>query len=120
MNKDIIKKENIKITLIEDETEYYTRRDENCYFEIKIRKSALSKLHRIAEVEITENCSMTRREKEILRYLALGLNNEQISSEMNISIHTAKAHVHRVFEKLDVQGRTEAVVKAIKYNLIKV
>ena len=61
---------------------------------------------------------MTNREIQVLKYLAEGLNNQQISELMNVSVHTIKAHIHNIFEKLAVQGRTEAVVKAIKGNLI--
>ena len=61
---------------------------------------------------------MTNREIQVLKYLAEGLNNQEISKLMNLSVHTIKAHIHNIFEKLSVQGRTEAVVKAIKDNLI--
>lgn len=61
---------------------------------------------------------MTEREIEVLTHLCGGLNNQQISEIMNISVHTTKAHVHSIFTKLCVHDRTQAAVKAIKYHLI--
>lgn len=96
--------------------------DENCCFEIRVKKSFLLRL--ISEVSSSSgkasvsNIIMTNREIQVLKYLADGLNNIEISEKMNVSVHTIKSHIHNIFEKLAVDGRTQAVVKAIKDNLI--
>ena len=62
--------------------------------------------------------SLTKRELEALKLLALGKTNSQIASEMIVSINTAKAHVGSIFEKLCVTDRVQAAVKAAKANLL--
>lgn len=58
------------------------------------------------------------REEQVLRYLALGLRNTQIASMMDLSIKTVEAYITRIFTKLDVRTRTEAVRKAHNYGLV--
>ena len=62
---------------------------------------------------------LTEREKEVLYFLVQGLNNTQIAGKLMVSIHTVKAHVCSIFAKLNVTGRVQAAVKAIKLGLIK-
>jgi two-component system, NarL family, response regulator LiaR len=62
---------------------------------------------------------MTDREKEVLALLVEGLSNGEIGVRLNISPSTAKFHVGNVISKLGVNGRTEAVVVAMKYHLVK-
>jgi LuxR family maltose regulon positive regulatory protein len=53
--------------------------------------------------------SLTDKEQEVLFLLAEGLPNRQIAMRMHISIGTVKTHLHRVYEKLQVKGRWEAI-----------
>ena len=95
--------------------------ESECCFEIRVKKSFFEKFLLECNLSAFSDASgivMTNREIQVLKYLAEGLNNQQISELMNVSVHTIKAHIHNIFEKLAVQGRTEAVVKAIKGNLI--
>ena len=61
---------------------------------------------------------LTRRESEILRYLAAGLSNREVAAAINLSEGTVKNHVSSILAKLDVRDRTRAVLKAIDYGLI--
>lgn len=61
---------------------------------------------------------LTRREREILRLLAQGLTNREIAEELTIVVGTVKAHNHNIYGKLDVNNRTEAVVRAQEMGLI--
>lgn len=54
---------------------------------------------------------LTRREQELLGLLAQGYLYKEISARLGISLHTVKAHLHTIYEKLHVHSRTEAVVK---------
>lgn len=60
---------------------------------------------------------LSKREYEILLLMARGLSNQEIASEMYLSIHTIKTHVSNIFSKLDVKRRTQAVVKARELGL---
>ncbi|MCP4360439.1 MAG: response regulator transcription factor [Chloroflexi bacterium] len=61
---------------------------------------------------------LTEREREILTLMAQGLTNPQIAQELVISDSTVRFHTHNIFNKLQVQRRTEAVVVAMQNNLI--
>ncbi|MDV5170403.1 response regulator transcription factor [Photobacterium rosenbergii] len=50
---------------------------------------------------------LTTKEQDICRLVLSGLNNKQIASEKNISIHTVKSHVHNILTKLSVSSRSE-------------
>jgi len=52
---------------------------------------------------------LTRREKQILRLMADGLSNKQISTTLVIEVSTVKNHVHNILVKLDVHSRVQAV-----------
>lgn len=61
---------------------------------------------------------LTNREIEILSLLVKGLSNNQISNKLEISHKTVKTHIFNIFNKLDVQDRLNAVLKAIKNGWI--
>jgi len=52
---------------------------------------------------------LTNRESEILALLSEGLSNKEIADRVSISYDTVRAHLHHIYEKLHVRGRTEAV-----------
>lgn len=61
---------------------------------------------------------LTEREYEVLRLLVKGRSNTEIAKELIVSVHTAKAHVCSILQKLCVDDRVQAAVKAIKENII--
>ena len=64
------------------------------------------------------NTILTERELEVLRLIVDGKNNKEISEQLNITIHTAKAHVCNIIQKLAVDDRTQAAVKALRDGLL--
>jgi DNA-binding NarL/FixJ family response regulator len=62
--------------------------------------------------------SLTPREREIIRYVAEGLENETIATRLFISPHTVKTHINRTMQKLGVSGRAQLVRIAYEYDLI--
>ncbi len=108
---------NFRIILVDD----FDTDMSDCFIEIKIKKSLLNSfISSDSAHNFPKNISITKREMEVLKQLAKGLNNTQISNELNISLHTTKAHIRNIFSKLSVQDRTEAVVVAIRDKLINV
>ena len=61
---------------------------------------------------------LTARERDILRLLAKGYDNQTIADELFISLKTVKTHVSNILAKLEVDDRTQAVVYAIKHHLV--
>jgi two-component system, NarL family, response regulator LiaR len=68
----------------------------------------------------SERSSLTQRELDVLRAAARGLANKQIANELNMSPRTVQTHLTRIFAKLGVVSRTEAVLAAMKQGLVRV
>jgi DNA-binding NarL/FixJ family response regulator len=65
---------------------------------------------------IDESELLTQREKETLKLLAKGLRYKEIAIELNIGMETVRSHARRIYEKLQVQSRTEAINKIMGTN----
>jgi LuxR family maltose regulon positive regulatory protein len=61
---------------------------------------------------------LSQRELEVLRLIAQGLSNREISERLFLAVDTIKGHNRRIFGKLMVQRRTEAVAKARSLNIL--
>jgi len=66
----------------------------------------------------TDAIGLSKRELEVLELMAGGLSNDEIANRLFVSLNTIKTHSSRVFEKLDVKRRTQAVEKARRLQLI--
>jgi DNA-binding NarL/FixJ family response regulator len=64
--------------------------------------------------------SLTDRELDVLKLVAKGLSNREISEELYISENTVKNHVRNILEKLHLHSRMEAVVYAMREKLLDV
>ncbi|HEY0665941.1 MAG TPA: response regulator transcription factor [Gallionella sp.] len=62
--------------------------------------------------------SLTKREEEVLTYIAKGFNRAEIAGQFGVSIHTVATHVRTIYSKLDISSRAEATVEAIRRGLI--
>lgn len=60
--------------------------------------------------------NLSPRENEILQLLSKGLLYKEIAEQLSISISTVRQHIHKIYEKLHVQNRTEAINKAMRKN----
>jgi DNA-binding NarL/FixJ family response regulator len=64
-----------------------------------------------------EACELTTREREALEALMQGLSNEQIADALHLSVGTVKNHLTKIYEKLNVASRAEAIVRAHSMRL---
>lgn len=62
---------------------------------------------------------LTDRELEVLRHIAAGARNRDISAELNVSIKTIEFHIGNIFTKLAAKSRTEAVVRAWQAGMLQ-
>ena len=61
---------------------------------------------------------LTEREFEVLKHLVSGKSNTEIAKELIVSVHTAKAHVCSILQKMCVNDRVQAAVKAVKEGMV--
>ena len=61
---------------------------------------------------------LSKRELEVLQLMAIGLSNQEIADSLFVSLNTIKTHVSKLFEKLDVKRRTQAIEFAKRERLI--
>ena len=62
--------------------------------------------------------SLSPRELEVLQLIAQGFSNQEIGKRLFLALDTVKGHNRRIFEKLQVQRRTEAIARARELGLI--
>lgn len=69
-------------------------------------------------ISVKDCYNLTTQEKRVLILLSSGLSNSSIAKKLNISINTTKVHVCSILQKMKVEDRTQAAIKAIRENLI--
>lgn len=65
-----------------------------------------------------DKLNLSKRELEVLQLMAEGLSNQEIAGRLFLSLPTIKTHAGRLFEKLDVKRRTQAIEKAKRLQII--
>lgn len=90
-----------------------------CWIDPKVTNTTMKSFQKLAELfpKLPE-IKLTQRELEVLRYIVKGMSNPEIAKELIVSVHTAKAHVTNILQKLEVKDRVQAAVKAIRCGLI--
>ncbi|RAM49047.1 MAG: DNA-binding response regulator [Hapalosiphonaceae cyanobacterium JJU2] len=66
-----------------------------------------------------ENANLTQREQQILRMIARGLDNTCIANELSLGHQTIRNYISQIYAKLGLNSRTEAVLWAIKNDLLQ-
>lgn len=61
---------------------------------------------------------LTDREIEVLQLVVEGKSNTEIAKELIVSVHTAKAHVCSILQKMSVDDRVQAAVKAVREGMV--
>lgn len=68
--------------------------------------------------QVLESCPLTERELEILELIVAGCSNAEIADRSYITVGTVKTHVRNILNKLGVDDRTEAAVRALRAGLV--
>jgi len=68
--------------------------------------------------DLAPGLQLSEREVDVLRLVADGLSNPEIAKKLYLSAETVKSHLRRIMEKLVVDDRTQAAVKALRQGLI--
>ena len=61
---------------------------------------------------------LTGREFQVLKLIVMGKSNTEIARDLIVSVHTAKAHVCSILQKMSVNDRVQAAVKAVREGLV--
>ncbi|MBM7661952.1 DNA-binding CsgD family transcriptional regulator [Bacillus mesophilus] len=83
------------------------------------RNIGLEEIQNMIDINsVISELPLTTREKEILHLILEGLNNQEVGSYLNISVHTVKNHITNIYKKLNVTDRVQAMTKIyrIKYG----
>ena len=65
-----------------------------------------------------DKLNLSSRELEVLQLMAQGLSNQEISERLFVSINTIKTHSSKIFEKMEVKRRTQAIEMAQRLGII--
>ena len=93
--------------------EYYKPGNRIRVFVLNVKETT-----RLPQVIVSHAHPEIVREYEVLKLIVDGKSNNEIAEELTISAHTAKAHVCNIIQKLLVDDRTQAAVKALKEGLV--
>jgi DNA-binding NarL/FixJ family response regulator len=82
--------------------------------DIETQKSSLEE--RIVTKQLS---GLTERELDVLELIVHGKSNKDIADTLNITIHTVKIHVGNIIQKMGVEDRTQAAIKALQQRLVE-
>ncbi|MBR1423983.1 response regulator transcription factor [bacterium] len=96
-----------------------------CWLDPVIANLALNSIPKVDDAALVGVSSanhvkipLTERENEVLKHLVEGKSNTEIAKELIVSVHTAKAHVCSILQKMCVNDRVQAAVKAVKEGMV--
>lgn len=96
-----------------------------CWIDPLVSQMALSSFPKVENIGFLPGKSqsegrvpLTEREYEVLKHLVSGKSNTEIAKELIVSVHTAKAHVCSILQKMCVNDRVQAAVKAVKEGMV--
>jgi two-component system response regulator DegU len=75
-------------------------------------------IEEIQYVETPRETPLSKRESQILQKVAYGATTKEVAHDLNISPHTVKTHLERIFEKLGANDRAQAVAIALRKGLV--
>lgn len=96
-----------------------------CWIDPMVSQMALNSFPKVDNIGFLPNKTqsegrvpLTEREYEVLKHLVTGKSNTEIAKELIVSVHTAKAHVCSILQKMCVNDRGQAAVKAVKEGMV--
>lgn len=76
--------------------------------------------HAEQDMRVSADSGLSTREQEVLRLVVAGCANKEIARRLTIAENTVKVHLRNIFDKLNVQSRTEAAMRAVRRGWISV
>lgn len=92
---------------------------DHAYLDESLTKHIFSEIKStIHEAELGERIDLTEREFQVLNGIVEGKSDRKIGKCLNISEHTVRTHIKKIFKKLCVSTKSQAAVKALQLRLI--
>ncbi|KRK73214.1 response regulator [Lacticaseibacillus nasuensis] len=85
--------------------------------EPQVTTKMMNRMSKRAEIQRYDD--LTNREREVLQLIAQGKSNQEIATELFITLKTVKTHVSNILAKLEVEDRTQAAIYAFKHHLVE-
>ncbi|KMK77757.1 response regulator [Alkalihalobacillus pseudalcaliphilus] len=85
----------------------------------KVTKFVLTRIAQPQSEDERRVASLTKREIDVLQEIATGKSNKEIGISLAITEKTVKTHISNIFQKIDVQDRTQAALFAIKNKVVQ-
>lgn len=82
----------------------------------EIARRLVETLQRPAAAPAESEAELSRREKEILDLVSRGYGNKEIADQLSVSLETVRHHLKKVYDKLHIHSRTEAVIKFLGFE----
>ncbi|HBK87270.1 MAG: LuxR C-terminal-related transcriptional regulator [Cyclobacteriaceae bacterium] len=90
---------------------------------VGLRLTRKKVVYAAAEVVIDDQAiarlGISKREQEVLTWLAQGLSNQEIADKMFVSVNTVKTHLSNLFQKLNASRRTQAIQRAKELGVLR-
>jgi len=88
---------------------------------VSIARKVLREFQKLAKISDSETkiSLLSPREEQILRLLYQGATYKEISNSLSISVHTVHTHIKRIYQKLHVNSRSQAIFEAFRRGLIQ-
>ena len=83
-----------------------------------VAKRIVEEMQPLTKTNIPTHSQLSARELEILKLIAEGFNNQEISESLNIAIKTVRCHVSNILSKLHLRDRTQAAIHAWQKGII--
>ena len=80
--------------------------------------SQVLKMFSSLQTDESENYNLSSREKQVLQYLVDGYSYKMIASDLFIAIDTVRSHIKKIYDKLHVNSKSEAVAKVFKDKIL--
>jgi DNA-binding NarL/FixJ family response regulator len=110
----LLKKNNVPLLLEAIKTTFY---DHQCFFDPYISRRNFCHQQKIKGKTYQDN--LTNTEIQIVSLMAVGFSNKLIAEQLFITESTVKGHVNKIFAKLDVSDRVNALIEASKLGYIE-
>jgi DNA-binding NarL/FixJ family response regulator len=99
-------------------SKYRNSKEESAKITVDTAQAAINKIASETSCEIAQRSILSPREQEVLSLIARGFSYSEIARLQDLSMHTVQTHIKRLYAKLSVHSKSEAVFEASRMGLL--